>query len=102
MLGLNYLDHGAPLAAALTLQKLAEFPDAADRFEPALTLALAIAWLQVGERDKARDALLACKEQRPTLVMNVGGREITWFKKDSEAVDWLRRVDRNATVVHRP
>ena len=49
LLGLNYLDHGAPLAAALTLRKLAEFPDAADRFEPALTLALASAWLQVGD-----------------------------------------------------
>ena len=34
LLGLNYLDHGAPLAAAIRLQKLSEVPDAADRLEP--------------------------------------------------------------------
>ena len=92
LLGLNYLDHAAPSAAALTLRRLSKVPEAADHFEPALTLALASAWLQVGDCDKARDALLACKEQRPTLGMNVGGRAIAWFEKDSQAVDWLRRV----------
>ena len=55
LLGLSLLDHG-PLAAALTLRRLAEVPDAADRFEPTLTLALASAWLQAGDPDKARDA----------------------------------------------
>ena len=61
LLGLNYLDHGSSLAAALTLRKLADVADATDRFEPTLTLALASAWLQLGDQDKARDVLLACR-----------------------------------------
>ena len=92
LLGLNYLDHAAPLAAALTLRKLAEVSDASDRFEPALTLAMAAAWLHVGDEHQARNALLACKERRPAPVMNVGGQNVHWFEKDSDALRWLTQL----------
>ena len=48
LLGLYDLDHGLPLAGALTLRRLREAPAAGDRFEPALTLAMAAGWLEAG------------------------------------------------------
>ena len=36
--------------------------------------------------------LLACKERRSTLGMDIGGRQVAWFEKDSDAVDWLKRL----------
>ncbi len=54
LLGLDHLDHGRPLAGALTLQRLKDAARMSDQFEPALSLAMATGWLQAGELDKAR------------------------------------------------
>lgn len=44
LLGRLHLDHGHPLAAALCLQRVANVPSAAARFEPELSLLLAACW----------------------------------------------------------
>ncbi len=92
LLGLHYLDHGDAMLAARTLQRLAEAGEAADRFEPALSLTMAAAWLQAGAADKAREVLLALRQRNPALRVTVAGRETPIFAKDDEALDWLTKL----------
>lgn len=92
LLGLSNLDHGSPLAGALMLRRLREAPDAGDRFEPALSLAMAACWLQAGMPDDAQRALAALKERNPKSQLVIGGQEIPWFEKSSEAVAWFARL----------
>lgn len=77
LLGLDHLDHDAPLAGALTLQRLQEAPAEAVRFEPTLSLASATCWLRAGMPDKAREALQRLHERQPQAKLSVGGREVT-------------------------
>lgn len=65
LLGFNHLDHGRPLAGALTLQRLTDAADASDQFEPALSLAMAAGWLQSGAPDKARECFWRFVEITP-------------------------------------
>ena len=95
LLGLYHLDHGRPLEAALELQALRAIADKGDRFEPALTLAMATGFLESGEPkgpEEARKALLALKQQRPALAITIGGRQIGWFEKDADALTWLTQL----------
>jgi outer membrane protein assembly factor BamB len=92
LLGLYDLDHGLPLAGALTLRRLRDAPDAGRRFEPALGLAMASGWLAAGMPDEAQRALVALKAERPAPTVSVGGREVAWFDHDADAVAWLTRL----------
>jgi len=89
LLGLDHLDHGRPLAAALTLQGLRQSIPSADPFEPTLSLAAATSWLQAGSPDKARAALATLKQQGDGRAVTIGGRQVPWFTKDAEATAWL-------------
>ena len=55
LLGLNYLDHGSSLAAARRCGSSRTSPTPRIVSSRPLTLALASAWLQLGDQDKARD-----------------------------------------------
>lgn len=92
LLGLYHLDHGSPLAGALMLKRLRDAPQAGDRFEPVLTLATASCWLQAGMPDDARRALVDLKQRQPKSVLRIGGREVPWFDRETEAVAWLTRL----------
>ena len=59
LLGLDHFDHGRPLAAALTLERLRDAGDDAEEMEPGLTLTMATCWLQAGMTEKARQSLLS-------------------------------------------
>ena len=74
------------------MRRLREAPTQGDRFEPALTLAMATGWLEAGMPEESQRALVALKERRPTLTPTMGGRQVAWFDKDADAVAWLRRV----------
>lgn len=82
LLALHYLEHGSPLAAAVTLEKLRpkEGPSAArmsaiaEQFEPGLSLTLAACWTRCGQRSKAEAALRSLAEKHPRV--RVGGREM--------------------------
>jgi outer membrane protein assembly factor BamB len=91
LLGLHHLDHGSPLAGVLTLKRLLEAPEAADRFEPALSLAAAACALQAGMPDDAADTLAALRRRHPQLALTIGGREAEWFFA-GEAAAWLGRL----------
>ena len=52
-------------------------------------MATATCWLQAGMADKAREVLAALRENSPSRTVEVGGRRVPLFQKDSEAIDWL-------------
>jgi hypothetical protein len=92
LLGLHHLDHGRHLAGALTLQRLADSASASDQFEPALSLAMAAGWLQAGEPDKAREALLAFRRNHPQLAVKAAAGKVPLFTNGDEALDWLIKL----------
>lgn len=100
LLGLDDLDHGRPLAGALTLRRLRDVGPAADQFEPLLSLTMATCWLQAGMKNEAQQALVALKVQRSgtalgfgqARTLNVGGRDVPIFQADADAVPWLARL----------
>ena len=92
LLGLDHLDHGRPLAGALTLQRLVDSSETSDQFEPALSLAMATGWLQAGSPEKAREALLAFRKNHPQLAMKVAAGQVPLFTNSNEALDWLKKL----------
>ncbi|MGD0518451.1 MAG: PQQ-binding-like beta-propeller repeat protein, partial [Thermoguttaceae bacterium] len=92
LLGLHHIDHGRHLAGALTLQRLADSASVSDQFEPALSLAMAAGWLQAGEPDKAREALLAFRRNHPQLAVKAAAGKVPLFTNGNEALDWLIKV----------
>ena len=53
LVGIALFDRGEPLAAALKLQELQQWPQAWESLEPGLSLAETCCWLQCGDREKA-------------------------------------------------
>ncbi len=121
LLGLHHLDHREPLIAALKLQQLRDEASSAGRFEPALSVSLAICWYQAEFPDQAEAALRALHERRPTLAISIAGRDHSlssdpatllpwliekidsaWFEPSSKRSQWTQprgNASRNATVV---
>ncbi len=89
LLGLDHLNHGRPLAAALVLQRLSDTCPNTARFEPMLSLACAVGWVQSGAHEKAQDVLIRLKDSRPQRTLIIAGREVAFFDEKSKAVDWL-------------
>jgi outer membrane protein assembly factor BamB len=57
LLGTIHMERGRPLPAALCFKRLKETPAAAERFEPALSLKLAVCWARAGQWQNAVDAI---------------------------------------------
>ena len=93
LLGLHHLDHGRPLAAAVTMQRLHSVLETDRKFQPALSLAAAAAWFQTGETDRAFELLAAVKSRREGEPLRLGRREIPWFAPhemtDTSLADFL-------------
>ncbi|MEX2176658.1 MAG: hypothetical protein WD872_19990, partial [Pirellulaceae bacterium] len=65
LLGRTQLDQGRPLAAVLTLKRIADVPVAAAQYDPELSVLLATCWVHAREPGKATDTLLALKQRLP-------------------------------------
>lgn len=89
LLGVDHLDHGRPLAAALMLDRLRQSPGA-ERFEPSLSLYLAAAWFRSGGADRAGEVLTALRLNRPQGLVEVAGRSVLLPDDSRELVSWLR------------
>jgi outer membrane protein assembly factor BamB len=89
---LSYMDHGAPLAAALTLKRLREAGPAADGFEPGLSLTQAACYYQAGMIDQCRQVLVDLKRRIGKSTLPIDGREVTWFEQEGEAPEWLAKL----------
>ena len=89
LLGLHDFNHGRPLAAALTLQRLDRAMPGVDRFEPRFSLALATCWLQAGMPDRARSTLASLKRRRGSGTATIAGKQISLTDGEADAVDRL-------------
>ncbi|MBN2579687.1 MAG: PQQ-binding-like beta-propeller repeat protein [Pirellulales bacterium] len=91
LMGLDHLEHGRPLAGALLLKRMLDFPDAAADFEPALSLSLATCWLRADAPEKAKAALVDFERRYSGREILIAGKKTPLFRDGSEAVAWLRR-----------
>ncbi len=91
LLGRHHLDHGQPLAAALCFQRLADSPQAAEQFEPELSIELACCYQRAGNFDRAREILVALKTKYKDskTTINVAGKKVNLFSDDAQALAWL-------------
>jgi len=89
LLGLDYLDRGSPLAGALMLERLKQAPGAAERFEPHLSLALAVCWQRARMPEKVGEVLSTLITRRGPIQL--GGKPLPAWRDSSEALEWLER-----------
>ncbi|MEK6235577.1 MAG: hypothetical protein N2C14_12785, partial [Planctomycetales bacterium] len=91
-LGMHYLDHALPLAAALCFSRLRGIDAARKRFDPALSLKAAVCLARVGSEKSLADAqriLIEMKEQSGAKTVRVGGKDVAIFEQPEQAVAWL-------------
>ncbi len=89
---LNYMDHGAPLAAALTLKRLRESCPSADEFEPGLSLTQAACYYQAGMTPQCQQVLADLKRRVGKATLPIDGHDVAWFEQESEAPEWLAKL----------
>jgi outer membrane protein assembly factor BamB len=92
LLGRWQLDQGRPLAAALTLKRVADTPAAAAAYDPELAVLLATCWSHARMPDRARETLLALKQRMPNAKVQLGAEQTSLFSSDSEALAWLEKI----------
>ncbi|GEM_PF-2599279 len=110
LLGRHHLDHGHPLASALTLQRLAQSTAARAQYDPALSLALAMAWLQAGNRHKAAKSLeyfqhfsTSLPADVPQLPQDLFGDvelALAWLDKQIVAHDRILSIDQTQWLIY--
>jgi outer membrane protein assembly factor BamB len=79
LLGMVHLEHGQPLAAAMCFKRLKETPAAATRYEPSLSVMLALAWARAGMPEQAADTLVRLYEKARDTKIVVAGKERPLF-----------------------
>ena len=93
LLALHHMDHGAPLAGALTLKRLREAGAAAEAFEPGLSLTQAACYYQAGMPADCKQVLVDLKRRLgKAAAAACGGREVPWFEQESDAPAWLAKL----------
>ena len=79
LLGYLYLDQRQPLEAVGWLQRLAEDPAVRGRYEPQVSVLLALAWSQAGVPDLAHKCLLRLREHLPDARIRRGDQDFVLF-----------------------
>jgi outer membrane protein assembly factor BamB len=92
ILGRYQLDQGRPLAAALTLKRVADVPTAQTQYDPELSVMLAACWLHANQPEQAKQTLLALKSRIPQAKVRLVDREVSLFSRDAAALDWLQDI----------
>ncbi|MDH3718632.1 MAG: PQQ-binding-like beta-propeller repeat protein, partial [Planctomycetota bacterium] len=96
LLGQYHMDQGRALGAALCFQHVYQ-SHAARQFEPGLSLLLASCWLRAGEIESAKAVLTQLKQKSPQATFEIGGRRVSFYARDDQALDWLADVMGSAT-----
>jgi outer membrane protein assembly factor BamB/predicted negative regulator of RcsB-dependent stress response len=91
LLGTYDMEHGHPLAAALCFKRLQDSPAAARRFEPLLTVKMAVCWSRAGMTPQANEALAKLKQRMPDAQVTLAGRARALFA-DKGPASWLQKV----------
>ncbi len=99
LLGLHQFDRGRPMAAALVLERLARWPEAAAEYQPALGLLLARCYLDSHVPDKAASVLAELRRRYKGAPLEIGGKKVNWFTRDDQAVVWLKGLFARQPVV---
>jgi outer membrane protein assembly factor BamB len=92
LLGRIQLDQGRPLAAALTLKRVADVPYAAAQYDPELSVLLATCWVYANQNVTAKETLLALKERMPQAKIKLMDKEVALYSRDEEAITWLKSL----------
>jgi outer membrane protein assembly factor BamB len=92
LLGRYQLDQGRPLAAALTLKRVADVSTAQAQYDPELSVLLATCWLHANQPQQAQETLLALKKRMPQAKIKLVDREAKLFDRDTAALDWLQDI----------
>jgi outer membrane protein assembly factor BamB len=93
------MEHGRPLAAALAFKRLADLPQAAQAFEPLLSIKLATCWLRAGMPTQALAALGQLGQRDPEASVVIAGHERRIADLRKEGLAWLSEVaGRGATT----
>lgn len=85
-------DGQRPLEAALLLETVRQHPVAAQKRTPQLLLNLAACWSRAGRADRSLATLRDMKLLAPGNKLRIGGRDVTLFAKDEEALAWLTTI----------
>jgi tetratricopeptide (TPR) repeat protein len=91
LLGCYALNQGRSLTAIRHFQTL-QSSSAAARYEPELSLKLAICWQWAGEPTEAQAVLVELQKRIPRARFVVGGRSVELFRRSEDALDWLRNI----------
>jgi outer membrane protein assembly factor BamB len=92
LLGRYQLDQGRPLAAALTLKRVADVPTALAQYDPELSVLLATCWIHANQPSPAKETLLALKQRLPQAKVRLVDREVPLFGRDEAALEWLQEI----------
>ena len=90
LLAMDEADAGRHFSAALAYEQLLDAPEAARRFEPALSIRAASSWLAAGEEEKARQILEKLLAQSGQSI-EIAGRARK-LESQPESTKWLREV----------
>ena len=92
LVGRTLLDQGRPLAAALTLKRIADSPVAANQYDPELSVLLATCWVHARMPEKATEVLVALRGRNPEARVRLLDGEEPLFSSDDQALAWLERI----------
>ncbi|MBI2825661.1 MAG: PQQ-binding-like beta-propeller repeat protein [Planctomycetia bacterium] len=87
----HQLDHGHPLAAALSYARLQGTP-AAEALEPTLSVRTAICWARAGLNDKATEALARVPQAARQAKIKLAGQPAHLPARDEDARAWLAKL----------
>ena len=87
LLGRYQLDQGRPLAAALTLKRVADVPTAPAQYDPELSVLLATCWIHANQPAEAKTTLLALKKRLPQARSASSIARSRLFDRDDNALD---------------
>jgi outer membrane protein assembly factor BamB/tetratricopeptide (TPR) repeat protein len=90
LLAMDEADAGRHFSAALAYEQLLDAPEAARRFEPALSIRAASSWMAAGEEAKAQRILEALLE-RSGQSIEIAGR-VRKLDSHTNSTKWLREV----------
>ncbi len=92
LVGAHYFNRSEMLAAALHFDRLRQFPVAARRWEPMLSLKTAVCWGRAGMPEQSIATLLEMKRLSQGEAVRLGGRQVAMFQRDEDALPWLVRT----------
>lgn len=92
LLGRYQLDQGRPLAAALTLKRVADVPQALAQYDPELSILLATCWVHANQPAQATATLVALKQRLPDAKVKLVEEEVSLFTADDRALVWLEGI----------